>query len=640
MSEKDFISVCHNPFNNIEIQSDGNIYPCCADYCKHHSFGNIFEESDFEKIWNSEEAIKFRTSLLNKDYSVCNLGYCHFNCKQKIDTPSNYTPIMQKYPEYVKFCHEIQCNVRCITCRDKQCYSSKEQTEKLNSLIEPMFLPILKDCKVVTLNGSGEVFASKHCRTLVKAIVEKYPDIKFGIHSNGLCFDKRNCDDLGITDKIEYAEISIHAATKHTYDKIVRDSNFDKVMKNVEWLAGLKKQGKINRIQLDFVITSINYKEMKAFQQFANKLDVETSFTTYRPWGSKLANNYNKVAVFEKTHPEYNKFVKIVQDKIFKSPNCRMQNTLKHLKPVSKSISLKYKSNIDDKSLLFLFKLRDLYNMLLFYKLDKSLFDNEDEQENNHIKKINEIKAEEFQENLVKDLNSKIKIKDKTVLEIGSDLELKTAKLLLEYGAKKVVCVNPAFADELKSPDERINVIKDLCENIDYKNNEFDIVFGIALLEHVHNIKGLFEKVRDILKPNGFALLQGNPMYCSACGHHIWINEKFGFDKNLGKINPFEPWEHLMYNTREDIEQLFIKKGFPENEIKLMLNQYFSDLLNKYRTNDIINTVKSVPNLKSVIKYEKELQYKPNEFYKKALKNYNKDELMNRGIIIYARKTK
>ena len=159
------------------------------------------------------------------------------------------------------------------------------------------------------------------------------------------------------------------------------------------------------------------------------------------------------------------------------------------------------------------------------------------------------------------------------------------------------------------------------------------------MLEHVHDIKGLFEKVRDILKPNGFALLQGNPMYCSACGHHIWINEKFGFDKSLGKINPFEPWEHLMYNSREDIEQLFIKKGFPENDINLMLDQYFSDLLNKYRTQDIVNVIKSVPHLQTIIKFDKEFEYEPNEFYNEALKKYTKEELMSRGIIVYARKT-
>jgi radical SAM protein with 4Fe4S-binding SPASM domain len=388
MSEQDLIAVCHSPFDHIEIHSDGKVYPCCPDYCKYTCFGNIFEESDFEKIWNSDTAIKFRTSLLNKDYSVCNLGCCNFNWKEKIETPSNYLTKMQTYPKYVKFCHEKQCNVRCITCRDKQQYTSKEQTEKLNSLIEPLFLPILKDCKVVVLNGEGEIFASKHCRTLVKAIVQKYPDIKFGIHSNGLCFDKKNCDDLGITDRIEYAEVSIHAATKKTYDKIVRDSNFDKVMKNVKWLADLKKHGKINFIQLDFVISSINYKEMKAFQSFANKLNLNTRFTAYRPWGSaELDKQFTNVAIFNKTHPKYNKFVKILQDDIFKTPNCRMQNALKNLKPVSRSISLKYKSNIDDKSLLFLFKLRDLYNMLLFYKLDKSLFDNENEQEYNHKKK-------------------------------------------------------------------------------------------------------------------------------------------------------------------------------------------------------------------------------------------------------------
>lgn len=327
--------VCLKAFNNIEVHPNGDIYPCCPEYVNGFSFGNIFEEQDFEKIWNSTKAQSFRNSILNKTYSYCNLGLCRF---KSITQDNNYglSLKVKAYPEIIKFSHEVQCNVCCITCRDKQYFTESSQIKNLNSMIDPMFLPMLKNAKIVWLNGSGEIFAGKHCRTLVKAIVNAYPDLKFGIHSNGLLFDKKNCDELGITNRIDCAEISIHAATKKTYDKIVRGSDFEKVMNNIRWLVSLKNEGKIKCIRLDFVITSLNYKEMVAFQKLANNLNVNTSFTTFRPWGSELSKKYNSVAIFESFHPKYNDFVKVLSNQIFMSPNCSLQNSLRGLKKVSK----------------------------------------------------------------------------------------------------------------------------------------------------------------------------------------------------------------------------------------------------------------------------------------------------------------
>ena len=156
--------------------------------------------------------------------------------------------------------------------------------------------------------------------------------IKFHIHSNGLAFNKFNCDELEITDKIKIAEISIHANTKKTYDKIVRDGNFDKLMENLYWLVSLKNEGKIQYIKINFVISVINYKEIVSFQARANKLGVDTSFTTFRPWESEMANHYDEVAVFKEFHPQHAEFVKILKNPIFDSPNCCLENSLKALR--------------------------------------------------------------------------------------------------------------------------------------------------------------------------------------------------------------------------------------------------------------------------------------------------------------------
>ena len=65
------MKVCKEPFENIEITIDGNVYFCCSHDIEGKSIGNIYSQS-FEEIWNSQKAIEMRTQILNNNYSYCN----------------------------------------------------------------------------------------------------------------------------------------------------------------------------------------------------------------------------------------------------------------------------------------------------------------------------------------------------------------------------------------------------------------------------------------------------------------------------------------------------------------------------------------------------------------------------------------
>ena len=339
--------ICKVPFTEIEISSKGDVYVCCP--AKMNTvLGNVYKE-DFSKIWYSQTAKELRKEILNRNYSKCNLKICNpennieqdkLDLLEKIDIEYSETP---PYPKYVKFCHDLTCNIKCITCRDTKVISSSTEIEKLNSHIYKTFLPLLKNCEIVSLNGAGEIFASKHCRTLVKAIVKEYPQIKFDLHTNGILCNERNCDELGITDKIISIDISMHAAKKSTYEKIMIGSDYDKVVKNIKWLSTLKKNSQLKRLDLYFVVQKMNYLEMPDFVKFAQENNADVYFWEYRNWGTKLNKKYDKIAVFEKYHPEYNKFVKMLNNDIFQANNCHLNNFLNSLKPISKKDAFLYK---------------------------------------------------------------------------------------------------------------------------------------------------------------------------------------------------------------------------------------------------------------------------------------------------------
>lgn len=329
-------NVCKAPFFYIEVFGDGEVYNCCPSYIK-YSIGNIYKNS-IEEIWNSDKAKTIRKQILSNNYSCCHTELCANNSNPALKE-LEYVSLdgiefkeEMSLPKFVKFCHDFECNVHCITCRKNIACQSKKELERLNSEIDKYYLPLLKNAETVCMNGVGDCLASRHGRVLLKRIAETYPKIKFDLHTNGLLCNEKILKELGILDRLSVVEISLHASTKETYDKIVLGSDWNRVIKNIEWLVDLKKQGKIDDLLLFFVVDNINYREMPDFVEMAKKYEAQVYFWTYRNWGIQDEKEAREMSIFDKRHRDYNELVKVLHNDAFKSENC-------HLNPMLLEIS-------------------------------------------------------------------------------------------------------------------------------------------------------------------------------------------------------------------------------------------------------------------------------------------------------------
>jgi molybdenum cofactor biosynthesis enzyme MoaA len=340
---------CTRPFTNIEVRSDENIYLCCCGWTE-YPVGNWAIDS-FEAIWNGERAREFRRTILDGSYRLCKSKRCiHYS----VDLPF-YTreEINEKFhevcppPKTVDFCHEKICNVRCVMCRDKHIHNTKEEIGLLDSRIETVFLPMTVNAELVIINGEGEALASKHCRKLMKTISQKNQSVKFSIRSNGVLTDKNNFESLGILDKIDSVVISLHAVKKRTYDRIVLDSDFDRIIKNIEWLSSMKKAGNIKHFTLVSVVSRLNYREMISFVKLAKKYNAMVNFLEYFSWGTKMGQQYVKMAVFKEYHPQYNNYIriinKIMHNEIYRKTVGLISPLLCNLQPISAGKWWKYR---------------------------------------------------------------------------------------------------------------------------------------------------------------------------------------------------------------------------------------------------------------------------------------------------------
>lgn len=325
---------CKHPYNTIQIQNTGEVYCCCCYWTDFYSFGNIFEKS-FDEIWNGEKAKEFRKQFIENNYKYCKLDLCE-PFSQEFEP--NY---ISEYPKKIEFSYDRRCNVRCIFCRNEKNKEEEDYNRQKEKRIEDnfdrIFTPILEKAEIVEMNSAGELFASKHSIEIVKKIIKINPNIEFSIISNGTLFTKEMIENLNLKKRLSSVIISIHAATEKTYNKLVEHGNFKAVMKNLEYLSELKKQGILRGLQLNFVVTSINYKEMKKFAQLAKKLESRAFFINYHRQidSDELMNNLD---VSLPSHPKYNDLVKILSDPIFKNESCIVNDYLKNLRPTKKRL--------------------------------------------------------------------------------------------------------------------------------------------------------------------------------------------------------------------------------------------------------------------------------------------------------------
>lgn len=326
-------AICTFPFNAAQISMQGEVFVCCPPWCKSYSFGNIFEQS-FDEIWNGDKAKEFRRQFIDDDYKYCDLNLCVKDCSQDI-IPTE----MVKKPETFIFCYDSMCNVKCIFCRS--CHEKQDLTYFDNNMDE-IILNMLENAKNVVLSGVGEALFSPHSRKLIKRISQLYPHIKFSLITNGILCDEQNLKDLEIIDKLLSITVSLHAVKKVTYDRLVVNGDFDKVMNNLAFLSQLKKENKMGRFILNFVVNAYNYKEMPEYIKMADEIGATVGFLELL----KLETNesvYKKLNIANEKHPQYNDFVKLMKNPIFKSGKCTINDEMLNLKPISFYKVLKYR---------------------------------------------------------------------------------------------------------------------------------------------------------------------------------------------------------------------------------------------------------------------------------------------------------
>jgi trans-aconitate methyltransferase len=195
-----------------------------------------------------------------------------------------------------------------------------------------------------------------------------------------------------------------------------------------------------------------------------------------------------------------------------------------------------------------------------------------------------------YQEKTLAEILSHINIIGADILEIGGAPPWTVAHRLIELGARSVTTLN--YRHDLYDQEITASIS---FKNLDARymasrlNEKYDLIFGIAVLEHLPMLERVLREAASLLNPGGIVALHGGAFWSNKFGHHVFVHiegTKYEFNGN----NPVDDWSHLYFDQEQMYESLMTVKGIPESHAKAIVEYVYKDpILNRYHYEDIIN---------------------------------------------------
>jgi hypothetical protein len=320
--------VCTVPFEALEIMENRN-FMCCASWLLKELPNNV----PLKDLWNSDEAIDIRKSVMDGSYRYCDKQKCPFLSKLiKFNKSTDNTIVhkdklndilkiqyeeqsgfLQNGPKIIQMSFDRTCNYKCPSCRVDMIVANSDKIKSINITIEEIEETYSESIETIYCSGTADPFASVSYRNYLRNFnPKKYPNLKsIHLHTNGSLWNKEMWDSMSnIHPYVKSCEISIDAGDKNTYENITRiGGNWDNLVSNLNFISTIRS---LQSVKCSFVVQQSNYNEMETFLNliysiFKNKTKV--FFGRITNWGTFSDGQFKLIDVGVPTHPEHSYFL-------------------------------------------------------------------------------------------------------------------------------------------------------------------------------------------------------------------------------------------------------------------------------------------------------------------------------------------
>ena len=294
---------CRRPFRYVNVGVGGLLTHCCYNWLPVH-IGNVL--NDFANNYDTITSRIIRVSFMNQSYAFCNTVCCSYMTKtrdklyyEKSEAIDEEVYMKEQNIADVDVAFDSTCNLYCESCRDKYIIDKSIEPIQIAERISENLLPEVQN---LTVAGNGEVFLSK---AYARIFDKTYPNTVLAILSNGNIFTEEKWKMIDGKFKDISLMFSIDAATKETYEKVRRGGKWENVMRGLLLASKLRKEGRIRRFIMRFVVSNRNYMEMPGFVKLGIELGCDSvNFSKIENWGTFSESEFEEVSMFNGDEPK------------------------------------------------------------------------------------------------------------------------------------------------------------------------------------------------------------------------------------------------------------------------------------------------------------------------------------------------
>jgi hypothetical protein len=328
---------CPVPFERFDVGMGGWVSLCCGMLLRKYP-GNVNQQSGLD-IWNGMESRDVRQSIHDGSYRYCDKLRCRKFETGLIDLAKPDEQILEETrpfrdaanegrsidaemlgyarshattlpvgPRMVNLSFDQTCNLSCPSCRTDIIAAKPAERDQMLRMAEERIMPVLHNTRLLVVTGSGDPFASKTFRHILRSIdPATHPELELKIMTNGVLFTPAEWDKIAhLWGRIRSVTISIDAAKPETYAIVRRGGDWERLQANLRFLGGLRRDGAFRELRLAFVVQAENWREIPAF--IAMGRDVGASVVHFGPienWGTFSPDVFERQAVHYPTHPDH-----------------------------------------------------------------------------------------------------------------------------------------------------------------------------------------------------------------------------------------------------------------------------------------------------------------------------------------------
>ncbi len=187
--------------------------------------------------------------------------------------------ILTSTPQVVFLQINAVCNADCVFCSkgyDYPIFDIDEYFGKYGTSV----LPVLRRARELILTGSGEFLGLPKASRILEHFNRQLPHVDKYVATNASHL-KPELLDLIVAGESRYTlQLSLHAADRETFEKMMRYKAYDRVMGNIRSLMEKRDPAK-TRVYCMFVMTTLNAESLPDFIRFARDLGADRVIAGY-----------------------------------------------------------------------------------------------------------------------------------------------------------------------------------------------------------------------------------------------------------------------------------------------------------------------------------------------------------------------